>query len=54
MINKSGQLEAKIVLVPGASQGFGRGILETFARAPLSLHWTDLQATDGLVEFARD
>ena len=45
-----GRLEGKIALVSGASQGFGRGILETFIREGASVLALDLQATDGLVE----
>lgn len=46
----SGRLEGKIALVSGASQGFGRGILETFIREGASVLALDLQATDGLID----
>lgn len=45
-----GRLEGKIALVSGASQGFGRGILETFVREGASFLALDLQATDGPVD----
>lgn len=45
-----GRLEGKIALVSGASQGFGRGILETFIHEGASVPALDLQATDRLVE----
>lgn len=45
-----GRLEGKVALVSGASQGFGRGILETFVREGASVLAMDLQATDGLVD----
>lgn len=45
-----GRLEGKVALVSGASQGFGRGILETFVREGASVLAMDLQATDGPVD----
>lgn len=45
-----GRLEGKIALVSGSTQGFGRGILETFIREGAAVLGMDLQATDGLVD----
>lgn len=45
-----GRLEGKIALVSGASQGFGRGILETFVREGAQVLAVDLQAADGPVD----
>lgn len=42
-----GRLEGKIALVSGSTQGFGRGILETFIREGAVILGMDLQATDG-------
>ena len=49
-VNMPGRLEGKVALVSGASQGFGRGILETFVREGASVLAMDLQATDGPVD----
>jgi len=46
----SGRLEGKIALVSGSTQGFGRGILETFIREGAAVLGMDLQAQDGLVD----
>ncbi|CAI7577507.1 unnamed protein product [Penicillium bialowiezense] len=46
----SGRLEGKIALVSGSTQGFGRGILETFIREGAVVLGMDLQATDGPVD----
>jgi NAD(P)-dependent dehydrogenase (short-subunit alcohol dehydrogenase family) len=45
-----GRLEGKIALVSGSTQGFGRGILETFIREGAVVLGLDLQATDGPVD----
>lgn len=45
-----GRLEGKIALVSGSTQGFGRGILETFVREGAVVLGMDLQATDGPVD----
>lgn len=45
-----GRLEGKIALVSGSTQGFGRGILETFIREGAAVLGMDLQAQDGLVD----
>ncbi|KAL3474892.1 NAD(P)-binding protein [Aspergillus californicus] len=45
-----GRLEGKIALVSGSTQGFGRGILETFVREGATVLGMDLQATDGPVD----
>ncbi|KAM5341628.1 hypothetical protein ACJ41O_014659 [Fusarium nematophilum] len=45
-----GRLEGKIALVSGSTQGFGRGILETFIREGASVLGVDLQAKDGPVD----
>lgn len=45
-----GRLEDKIALVSGSTQGFGRGILETFVREGAVVLGMDLQATDGPVQ----
>lgn len=45
-----GRLEGKIALVSGSTQGFGRGILETFIREGAVVLGMDLQATDGPVD----
>ncbi|KAJ5484580.1 hypothetical protein N7453_012048 [Penicillium expansum] len=45
-----GRLEGKIALVSGSTQGFGRGILETFVREGALVLGLDLQATDGPVD----
>lgn len=44
-----GRLEGKIALISGSTQGFGRGILETFIREGAFVLGIDLQATDGPV-----
>ncbi|KAH7141760.1 hypothetical protein EDB81DRAFT_653793 [Dactylonectria macrodidyma] len=44
-----GRLEGKIALISGSTQGFGRGILETFVREGAVVLGLDLQATDGPV-----
>lgn len=44
-----GRLEGKIALVSGSTQGFGRGILETFIREGAFVLGMDLQAADGAV-----
>lgn len=46
----TGRLEGKIALVSGSTQGFGRGILETFIREGARVLGLDLQAADGPVE----
>jgi NAD(P)-dependent dehydrogenase (short-subunit alcohol dehydrogenase family) len=48
--NMPGRLEGKIALVSGSTQGFGRGILETFVREGAVVLGLDLQATDGPVD----
>lgn len=45
-----GRLEGLIALVSGSTQGFGRGILETFIREGAVVLGMDLQATDGPVD----
>ncbi|KAG5656908.1 hypothetical protein KAF25_011077 [Fusarium avenaceum] len=45
-----GRLEGKIALVSGSTQGFGRGILETFIREGALVLGMDLQAQDGPVD----
>ncbi|KAH7020562.1 hypothetical protein EDB80DRAFT_760263 [Ilyonectria destructans] len=45
-----GRLEGKIALVSGSTQGFGRGVHETFIREGALVLGMDLQATDGPVE----
>ncbi|KAJ4024628.1 hypothetical protein NW752_003192 [Fusarium irregulare] len=45
-----GRLEGKIALVSGSTQGFGRGILETFIREGAAVLGMDLQAKDGPVD----
>lgn len=45
-----GRLEGQIALISGSSQGFGRGILETFLREGALVLGLDLQAVDGPVE----
>ncbi|CRL25522.1 Short-chain dehydrogenase/reductase SDR [Penicillium camemberti] len=45
-----GRLEGKIALVSGSTQGFGRGILESFVREGAVVLGLDLQATDGPVD----
>ncbi|KAM0438584.1 hypothetical protein ACHAPT_001336 [Fusarium lateritium] len=45
-----GRLEGKIALVSGSTQGFGRGILETFVREGAVVLGLDLQAKDGPVD----
>lgn len=45
-----GRLEGQIALVSGSTQGFGRGILETFIREGARVLGIDLQAADGPVE----
>ncbi|KAJ6189860.1 hypothetical protein N7519_004768 [Penicillium mononematosum] len=45
-----GRLEGKIALVSGSTQGFGRGILETFIREGAFVLGMDLQANDGPVQ----
>jgi NAD(P)-dependent dehydrogenase (short-subunit alcohol dehydrogenase family) len=45
-----GRLEGKIALISGCTQGFGRGILETFIREGAVVLGMDLQATDGPVD----
>lgn len=49
-VNMPGRLEGKIALVSGSTQGFGRGILETFVREGAVVLGLDLQATDGPVD----
>ncbi|KAL4812958.1 hypothetical protein BDW67DRAFT_188191 [Aspergillus spinulosporus] len=44
-----GRLEGQIALISGSSQGFGRGILETFLREGALVLGLDLQAVDGPV-----
>ncbi|GLB19539.1 hypothetical protein AtubIFM61612_009446 [Aspergillus tubingensis] len=44
-----GRLEGKIALISGSSQGFGRGILETFVREGAFVLGLDLKAVDGPV-----
>lgn len=48
--NMPGRLEGKIALVSGSTQGFGRGILDTFIREGARVLGIDLQAADGPVE----
>lgn len=45
-----GRLEGKIALISGSTQGFGRGILETFVREGAVVLGMDLQAVDGPVD----
>ena len=45
-----GRLEGHIALISGSSQGFGRGIFETFLREGALVLGLDLQAIDGQVE----
>ncbi|KAH7220478.1 uncharacterized protein BKA55DRAFT_599564 [Fusarium redolens] len=45
-----GRLEGKIAVVSGSTQGFGRGILETFIREGAVVLGLDLQAKDGPVD----
>ncbi|EXM13372.1 Short-chain dehydrogenase/reductase SDR [Fusarium oxysporum f. sp. vasinfectum] len=45
-----GRLEGKIALVSGSTQGFGRGILETFIREGAVVLGLDLKAKDGPVD----
>lgn len=45
-----GRLEGQIAIVTGSTQGFGRGILDTFVREGASVLGLDLQAQDGAVE----
>jgi hypothetical protein len=49
-VKMPGRLEGLIALVSGSTQGFGRGILETFIREGAVVLGMDLQATDGLVD----
>lgn len=44
-----GRLEGQVALISGSSQGFGRGILETFLREGALIVGMDLQAVDGPV-----
>lgn len=46
----SGRLEGQIAIVSGSTQGFGRGILETFVREGAKVLGLDLQAIDGPVD----
>lgn len=48
--NMPGRLEGKVALVSGSTQGFGRGILETFVREGAVVLGLDLQAVDGPVD----
>ena len=45
-----GRLEGQIALISGSTQGFGRGILETFIREGAVVVGMDLQASDGPVD----
>ena len=44
-----GRLDGQVALISGSSQGFGRGILETFVREGAVVLGMDLQASDGPV-----
>ncbi|KAH6876796.1 hypothetical protein B0T10DRAFT_195226 [Thelonectria olida] len=46
----TGRLEGRVALVSGSTQGFGRGILETFIREGAMVLGLDLQAKDGLID----
>lgn len=45
-----GRLQGSVALVSGSTQGFGRGIFETFVREGATVLGMDLQATDGPVD----
>ena len=45
-----GRLEGQIALVSGSSQGFGRGIVDTFIREGALVLGLDMQANDGLID----
>lgn len=45
-----GRLEGQIAIVTGSTQGFGKGILDTFVREGAVVLGLDLQAQDGPVE----
>lgn len=53
-VDMPGRLEGRVALVSGTTQGFGRGILETFIREGAMVLGLDLQAKDGLVDGFND